>query len=153
MQSLSFNQLDKIDKFDEDFAFLSNFYPSPIKDGDLTYPTVEHYFQAMKTTDKYGRRLVAVASTPGKAKRIGRNLRLRRDWEDIKYDVMKEAIHMKFQDVELRKKLKATGDAYLEEGNTWHDNIWGNCHCEKCKDIQGTNWLGTILMEERKNCQ
>lgn len=145
--------MNKIDCFDGDFAFLSNFYPSLIKEDGLEYPTVEHYFQAMKTNDIYGRRLVAVASTPGKAKRIGRNLRLRRDWENIKYDVMKHAVHEKFLDATLRKQLLSTGDAYLEEGNTWHDNIWGNCHCEKCKDIQGTNWLGTILMEERKNCQ
>ena len=151
-QNTSSKTCTKIDSFNEDYAFLSNFYPITIKgisNDNLSYATVEHYYQAMKTIDKYARRLVATASTPMKAKNIGRKLRLRKDWDNIKYDVMKKAIHAKFSDPTLRDKLLATGDAYLEEGNYWHDNIWGNCSCDACKNIIGQNWLGKILMEER----
>ena len=40
-----------INCFDGEFAFLSNFYPSLIFDGNIWFPTVEHYFQAAKTTN------------------------------------------------------------------------------------------------------
>jgi predicted NAD-dependent protein-ADP-ribosyltransferase YbiA (DUF1768 family) len=52
--------------------------------------------------------------------------------------------------------LLDTGDEELVEGTTWHDNIWGNCSCPKCKNIPGQNRLGKLLMqirEEIKNSQ
>ena len=62
---------------------------------------------------------------------------------------------IKTENETLKERLLATGDEYLEEGTTgWHDNIWGNCSCEKCKNIPGENRLGKILMrirEELKN--
>ena len=38
-----------INCFDGEFAFLSNFHPSMITDGNEWFLTVEHYFQAAKT--------------------------------------------------------------------------------------------------------
>lgn len=63
---------------------------------------------------------------------------------------MRQLLMQKFADVNLRVKLLATEDEELVEGNYWHDNFWGNCSCPKCKDIQGKNVLGTLLMEERE---
>ena len=65
---------------------------------------------------------------------------------------MYEICKAKFlQNEDLRIRLLATGDEYLEEGTTgWHDNYWGNCECEKCKNIEGKNTLGKILMRVRK---
>ena len=114
-----------INSFDGEFAFLSNFYESPISDGEITYPTVEHYFQAMKTPSIEEALEIAAAPTPGHAKRLGRKCQLRSDWEEIKIPVMRSALHKKFSDLELKAKLLATGDQHLEEGNTWHDNFWG----------------------------
>ena len=94
-----------INCFDEEYAFLSNFFDSPISDGELWYPTVEHYFQAMKTTDFELRKEIADAPTPGKAKRLGRRVELREDWEDIKDDVMYEALQKKFSNPLLKKML------------------------------------------------
>lgn len=145
--------MKSVNSFDGKWSFLSNFYDSPIHqehNGEIIdYPTVEHAFQACKTKNWELRKEIAAAATPGRAKRAGRKLFLREDWEDIKIDVMASLIKGKFQWANLREKLLSTGDAYLEEGNTWHDNFWGNCHCEKCKDIQGQNNLGKILMAER----
>ena len=42
----------------------------------------------------------------------------------------------------LKERLLKTGKEELVEGNTWHDNYWGNCTCEKCKNIAGQNKLG-----------
>lgn len=89
--------MKQITSFENEFAFLSNFYSSPIQclDG-ITYPTVEHAFQAMKTTNLELRKQIAAAETPGRAKRMGRRLLLRPDWEDIKLQVMEETVRAKF---------------------------------------------------------
>ncbi|MEG2254956.1 MAG: NADAR family protein, partial [Vagococcus sp.] len=87
---------------------------------------------------------------PNDAKKLGRKIELREDWESIKFGVMREVIRCKFnQNPDLVKKLIGTGNEELIEGNTWHDNTYGNCSCEKCKNIVGKNVLGKILMEER----
>ena len=54
------------------------------------------------------------------------------------------------QNKDLQKKLLDTKDMELEETNWWHDNCWGNCVCDKCKDIIGENKLGKILMRIRE---
>lgn len=126
------------------YQFLSNFYPSQIMWEGIIYPTVEHAFQAAKTLDENLRRWIASRKTPGEAKKEGRNLMLRKDWESIKYDVMKELVTLKFKaNAGLRQELLDTGDKYLEETNTWGDTCWGVCRGK------GNNWLGKILMEVR----
>ena len=67
-----------IDSFEGEYAFLSNFYPSKIYDFEGNeYPTVDHYFQAMKTMNPWERKKIAAAPTPGKAKQMGRRVNLR----------------------------------------------------------------------------
>lgn len=134
----------KINCFDGEYAFLSNFFPCVIKFDNNNYPTVEHAFQAAKTNDKKEQFKVWQADTPGEAKRIGRKVTLREDWEEVKRDFMRDFIHQKFKNENLRKLLLATGDAELIEGNYWHDYYWGVCNGI------GLNWLGKILMEERE---
>lgn len=139
----------KIDKFEGQYAFLSNFQDSLICHEFIFYPTVEHFFQAMKTLDIKQRKWIAKAPTPGEAKRRGRAVELRPDWEEIKEEVMLEGLRLKFRIPEFREGLRATQSAILIEGTTWHDNEWGNCTCEKCKDIPGKNKLGKLLMKVR----
>jgi ribA/ribD-fused uncharacterized protein len=136
--------------FDGKYAFLSNFEQSPFTVDGVTFPTVEHWFQAFKTLDPQEFRDIAAAETPGKAKRMGRHVTLRPDWEEVKVDVMREGLRKKFAIPEFRVKLLATGDEELMEGNTWHDNTWGNCVCSKCQNIPGRNMLGMLLMELRQ---
>ena len=138
-----------INSFDGEFAFLSNFFPSPITFDGITFPTVENWFQAWKTEVPAEFRAIATAETPGRAKRLGRKCILREDWEEVKEQVMEDGLRLKFADPELKAKLLATGDQYLEEGNTWHDNYWGVCHCIKCQDIMAKNHLGKLLMKLR----
>lgn len=140
-------------EFDGEYAFLSNFYDSPIFYEGITYPTNEHFFQAMKTLDPAERQKIASAKTPGLAKRLGRNVQLRPDWEKVKVDVMRTGLMLKFTDAKLAEKLIATGDEELVEGNWWHDNTWGNCHCTECSRKGGRNLLGMLLMELRKELQ
>lgn len=138
-----------IDFFDGEYAFLSNFYNASCIFEEKLYPTVEHAFQAAKSLDHAERDWIAAAGSPGLAKRLGRRVNLRPDWEKVKFDVMEECLRSKFADSVLKQKLLATGDEELVEGNYWHDNTYGNCSCEKCKDIIGRNMLGNILMKLR----
>ena len=140
-------------EFEGKYAFLSNFFPSPILYEGIVYPTNEHFFQAMKTLNQEERKKIAAADTPGKAKRLGRHVQLRADWEQIKADVMRTGLMLKFTDAELAKKLIDTGDEELIEGNWWHDNTWGSCHCDACFNTPGRNMLGMLLMELRKELQ
>lgn len=142
-----------IDEFENEYAFLSNFYPSPFEHEGIVYPTNEHFFQAMKTLNIQERKAIAAAETPGKAKRMGRNVSLRPDWEKIKVYVMLEGLRLKFADPTLAQKLIDTGDEELIEGNWWHDNTWGSCYCSDCINKPGRNMLGIILMELRKELQ
>jgi ribA/ribD-fused uncharacterized protein len=139
-----------IDNFDGEFAFLSNFYPSPVAYEGAQYPTIEHAFQAAKTLDQTERERVRLAATPGNAKRIGRRVHLREDWEEIKVDVMRSLLAAKFSDERLKQNLLATRDATLVEGNTWHDNYWGDCRCDRCGKRNGANMLGNLLMQVRE---
>ena len=111
----------------------------------ILYPTSEHAFQAAKSLDEDVRRSIAQESSPFVAKAMGRSLVRRPDWEECKYGIMEEIVLAKFlQHRSLRKKLLATGDAYLEEGNHHGDTTWGTV------DGQGKNWLGKILMSVRE---
>ena len=140
-----------IDCFDGKWAFLSNFYWNEIEHEGIVYPTNEHFFQAMKTLDNDERRQIANCLTPGQAKRMGRRVALRSDWESVKEDVMFLGLCLKFADEQLADWLLETGDEELVEGNDWSDNFWGVCHCKKCQaqGIQGQNRLGHLLMRVR----
>lgn len=138
-----------IDCFDGKWAFLSNFYWNEIEHEGIVYPTNEHFFQAMKTLDDGERRQIANCLTPGQAKRMGRRVALRSDWESVKEDVMFLGLCLKFADEQLADWLLETGDEELVEGTTWHDNEWGNCSCPKCINIEGKNKLGKLLMRVR----
>lgn len=133
-----------ITRFDGEYSFLSNFYPSDrIVYDRVAYRTVEHAYVAAKSLDVDFRQEVWDTPTPGQAKRLGREVELRADWDDIKLDVMKDLIHQKFQNTVLRQQLIATNKSMLVEGNTWGDTFWG-----VCKNT-GQNHLGRILMDER----
>jgi ribA/ribD-fused uncharacterized protein len=139
-----------INSFSNQYEFMSNFYNAPITYDGLIYRNNEAAFQAHKLANKEDRKRFCDYS-PSKAKLEGRNCKLREDWEDIKYQVMYDIVKAKFsQNVELKKQLLATGTEELIEGNWWHDNCWGDCSCEKCKDIKGQNNLGKILMKVRE---
>ena len=140
-------------EFDGENEFLSNFYPSPILHEGIVYPTNEHFFQAMKTLDPAERKAIANAETPGMAKRMGRTVKLRSDWEQVKVDVMRTGLMLKFSDAKLAQKLIDTGDEELVEGNWWHDQTWGSCFCPDHCRTPGRNLLGMLLMELRKELQ
>lgn len=134
-----------IDRFRDEYDFLSNFYPVQIEYGGLIYQNAEAAFQAQKClTDE---EKAAFCGLPAnKAKRLGRQVQLRSDWETVKEGIMEEIVRAKFgQNPVLADKLLATGDTLLIEGNTWGDKFWG----VDTRVGQGENHLGKILMKVR----
>lgn len=125
------------------WSFLSNFHPCEITHRSLTFPSVENAYQAAKCAIESDR-LRFMYLPAGKAKRLGRTVPLREDWEYIKIDVMRELISLKFEEgSELAGKLIDTGNEELIEGNSWGDRFWG------VYKGKGANHLGRLLMERR----
>ncbi len=137
-----------IDEFQGEYRFLSNFWPAEIEFEGIRYPSVEHAYQAAKSLNTEDRRRIAAISDPAEAKRAGRALSLRPDWETAKFEVMEVCVRAKFMThPDLRAKLLATGNAELVEGNAWGDRVWG------VYEGQGENRLGKILMRVREECR
>lgn len=133
-----------ISSFRDEYFFLSNFYPVEIKLDGIVYPNAETAFQAQKTLDVEERRKFSMLKNPVQAKRLGRKVKLRDDWEEVKLDIMTEVVSQKFlQHPQLIEMLLQTGDEELVEGNKWGDRFWGVCKGK------GENHLGKILMKIR----
>lgn len=145
-----FDGLKIISSFSEEYQFLSNFFSAKVVYEGIEYSNSEAAFQAAKTKNLILRKEFSTLN-PSQAKKKGRHIPLREDWEEIKNQVMYEIVKDKFsRNLELKEKLLATNNAILIEGNWWHDNYWGACNCERCATKTGENNLGKILMQVRR---
>lgn len=136
-----------INSFKDSNYFLSNFYEATVCYEGIYYQNSEAAFQAQKCANPADRKQFEKLNAT-EAKKLGRKVTLRKDWEDVKVRIMREIVNEKFsQNDDLRELLIATGDEYLEEGNTWGDKTWGTVNG------QGQNLLGQILMEIREKCK
>lgn len=130
-------------QFSGKYRFLSNFYRAPVEYDGLQYPTVEHAFQAAKTCDRKRRIEISLLPTPGQAKKAGRSLQLRSNWEMIKVELMLTLLREKYSKEPPRSQLLATGESDLVEGNHWGDQFWGICNGV------GLNLFGHLTMQIR----
>src|SRR4029453_11163041 len=153
MESIA-KRIPVINSFTGDNHFLSNFYVRPIQYMGMEFKSGEHLFNALKTIDITEALWVINAPTPGIAKQRGRKVTLKPNWDDkVRYEAMRSTLGAKFlNDFEMSQKLLDTGDDYLIEGNTWHDNVWGTCICGRSSCATGSqNKLGEFLMELRED--
>lgn len=144
--------MEKIDQFKGNYRFLSNFYEGDyIPYADYNFKTGEHLYQCLKTTKTDEIAKIIFAPTPGEAKRLGQKVTLRDNWDQVKIEAMRLTLGAKFiSSPELTWLLISTDSAVLIEGNTWHDQIWGDCTCGRKQCIEpGKNLLGTLLMQLR----
>lgn len=133
-----------IDSFTGKYRFLSNFSPCIVTYEGMPYLSVEHAYQAAKTNDYNERKTVDWLNlTAGEAKKAGQTLTLRKDWDEVKLDIMDRLVRRKFKEPLYRNALMETGTEELIEGNTWGDTFWGVCNGV------GENHLGKILMKIR----
>ncbi len=129
------------------YGCFSNFSRHHLYLKDKVWKTSEHYFQAQKFAGTEFEEKVRLTPTPKEAANLGRNRKfpLRKDWEEVKDEIMREALQAKFtQHKELKKILLETSDALLVE-HTHKDFYWGNGG-----DGSGKNMLGKLLMEVRE---
>lgn len=149
-----------------EYRFLSNFYvgeplvivaDSQTREGwiPFEFQTGEHLFAALKAERWEDFEAIRTAEDPGKAKMLGRKVKLRADWEQNKYDAMALTLRTKFtMDRAEGQMLLDTGDNFLVEGTWWRDSVWGVALDSK-EDVAdplrspGRNWLGTLLMARR----
>ncbi len=142
---------DAITSFKDEYRFLSNFYPCEFEFDGVTYHSSEAAFQAQKASTKIRKRAYGEITNPVTAKRMGKKEIIDVElWNEQSYGIMKKVLRQKFSIPELKEKLLATGDRYLLEGNSHHDNIWGRCDCPKCMMKEFKNKLGYALMEVRE---
>jgi ribA/ribD-fused uncharacterized protein len=156
---------------DNEWAALSNFWQGqPIQFQNFTFLTAEHMFQAFKARNPADFKRAIACPTAAEVRQFGKHmLRLRPDWERVKYDAMRLALACKFRlGREEAGVLLATGDALLVEGTTWGDEVWGVDLKEGRKRATtenrdgepwapgegwqlapGRNWLGALLMARR----
>lgn len=126
--------------FRNQFWFLSNMYPYSMTINGVRYTCVESAFQSFKIKDKEAR--WQFSNLNGfKAKKLGRRVQLRSDWNEIKVEVMYRLLKIKFKG-ELGAKLKSI-DGHIVEENTWGDTFWGVCRG------RGQNQLGILLEQIR----
>jgi ribA/ribD-fused uncharacterized protein len=139
-----------ISEFQGEHRWLSNHVLARIVYDGYEFPTVEHAYVYSKTLVKEEQDFFLSEMTemsPGQAKRIGKSLTLRPDWDLVRLDIMRDMTTQKYKIPYYRTKLLETGDAEIVEGNTWGDTFWG-----KCNGV-GENNLGKIIMEVRRAIQ
>ena len=125
-------------------TYLSNFYESVVLHDGILYRNAEAAFQASKCALPE-ERLLFQPLLGAEAKALGKRIRMREDWLEVRTIEMWKVLQAKFDGhPDLLAKLVATGDEEIIEGNTWNDKFWGVCNGE------GRNHLGTMLMAIRK---
>jgi len=138
-----------IDEFKGQYFFLSNFYQDRFFYKEQLFKSSEQAFMWEKTTDPVWKDRILLAPDPSTAKRLGRSVPLREDWEQVKDSIMYAVLLRKFYEPTLRPRLLATGDQILVEGNNWNDTYWGVDLVTR----KGRNQLGITLMKVREHYQ
>lgn len=139
-----------IDAFRGKWTKLGNYSSGVVFYEGHAYQSVEHAYQAQKSTDPGIQKMIRDCATPAVAKKLARSVQLRSDWETVKVPIMLTLLREKFSQEPEQSILLSTGDQILREGNWWHDNYWGNCSCPNCDSLTGLNWLGRLLEQVRE---
>lgn len=140
-------------KVSDPYGCFSNFSPHPINIADHTWTTVEHYYQSQKFVGTEHEPLIATiraVKTPEEAAALGRDRCrvMRKDWEQVKVEIMYQAVLKKFlTHLDIQAVLLSTQEALIVEDSPT-DYYWG-CGFQRT----GQNQLGKILMQVRQAIQ
>jgi ribA/ribD-fused uncharacterized protein len=112
-----------------------------------TFPTVEHYYQAVKfqQTDPEWFKQIRDAPTAIKAREMGgsKDHKANPAFKEVRIQIMRRALEVKFADPKLAELLLSTGDKKIVNASA-KNSYWGE-GAEKL----GENHLGKLLMELR----
>lgn len=140
-------------KVSDPYGCFSNFSPHPINIADHTWTTVEHYYQSQKFVGTEHEPLIATiraVKTPEEAAALGRDRCrvMRKDWEQVKVEIMYQAVLKKFlTHLDIQAVLLSTQETLIVEDSPT-DYYWG-CGFQRT----GQNQLGKILMQVRQAIQ
>lgn len=139
-----------IEQFRGKYRFLCNFYQfKPFVYKGMTFTNSEAAYHSQKCLS---RSKEFQTLNPSQSKRLGRRVPLRPDWNEVRLQVMYDVCYAKFtQDPNLKERLLATGDEYLQEGNFHNDKFWGRIWDKSKGEWVGENNLGKILMKLRED--
>ena len=133
--------------FTDEYRWLSNFYPCTIRFRGKLYASVEYAYMSAKSDDKEWKRICSEAKEKqSKIKKKSQQVKTVAHWELQKLDVMRECLELKFAQEPFKTWLVETGEAHLQEGNTWGDKFWG----VDLETGEGENILGKFIMEIRE---
>lgn len=134
-----------IERFKDEFDFLSNMYPCDIEYEGVRFNSVEQAYQYHKTTSTQERMNILRCNEPKKTKVLAKKFKyIREDWLSVRVGLMYNLLKLKFEIPELKEALLLTEGYELIEGNWWGDTWWGVC------DGVGENNLGKLLMRVRR---
>ena len=134
---------ENIKGFFYEYRWLSNYHDCFISYYGLNFLNTESAYQAMKCKTLQQAKTFCQLSGL-EAKKLSKVISIRAYWDKIRYNIMSELVFQKYLlHKDLREKLLATGDKYIEETNYWDDVYWGVC------DGVGENNLGKITMAVR----
>lgn len=142
--------------FNSEHAWISNFYPTPVKIQNVTFGSAEQAFQYIKARRNKlpeSAALILKAKDAKEAKKISKGIDITPSWDLYKEEIMTRVIEAKFsQNALLARKLVETGDKTLVEATM--DKYWAAFATPNSKSIANGNWkganrLGVLLMELR----
>lgn len=153
---------DGADASKGEYRNFSNDSEHPIEIDGEKFPTVEHYFQAMKAKefdDQEVYKKITSSKTPKAAKAAGKKVKnfATEVWDAKREAVMEKGVKAKFvQHPELRKELLETKDKIIGKADA-RNTFWGigtGMSSDKAKHPtkwRGQNKLGKLLMEVRES--
>lgn len=115
-----------------------------------SWPTVEHYYEAMKYADIEYQETIRKSESPAKANELGHDRKQKRvkDWKENRMLMMIRAVYTKCKTYPyIAERLIETGNDMLME-NSQYDYFWG---CGR--DRLGSNTYGKVLINIRKKLQ
>jgi ribA/ribD-fused uncharacterized protein len=135
-----------IKEFKDEYRWLSNFAPVEIRIGDRLFESVEHAYQSTKSDDVFWKGFCRTEKNPVVVKREAKKIVLRKDWEEVKEDIMLDCLRQKFSQEPYKQLLLDTKNQEIQEGNWWGDDFWG----VNLKTGKGQNKLGKMIVQVRK---
>ena len=136
--------IDNIKETSE-YYFLNNCYPISITYKGNTYTNAQSAYEAQKESNPIHK--IKYTMVDGyTAMKISPEVKP--TFENKKNTIMYDILHIKFFETPLKQKLLSTNNKEILYYNSWHDNYWGICNCDKCSN--GQNNLGLLLMKLRK---
>ena len=102
-------------RHDEPYYCFANFSRHPIVVNGVKWPTTEHWYQAQKFSDPEVQEDIRRAPNPMVAATIGRTAPgMREDWDNVKVDLMRQALRMKVdQNPDVKASLLGKGIFFM----------------------------------------